>query len=150
MKKLIATALVVATSFCSFAAVPSNGLDPVDALVSGVGPEAYIAAQDVTAIRNYAFVDNRSIQQIVADNALTVGIGAFRGCASLKSVILPSVTDLTKFNSIFAGCAQLTDVKLTAIEFPGKQSGFPWQAPNKSIIFQFKNGTFDWNGNKID
>ena len=126
--------------------------DPIDQLVSGTGPEEYVACTGMKDVRNYAFCDNRSIRSICVPDAISVGSGAFRGCILLETIILPSLSDISRMSGIFSGCVKLTNVYLGALDFtsPERMNGFPWGAPNSGIIFHFRNGDFDRFGRKLN
>ena len=160
MKKLLFAAILVAVSFCRAEdetnsqpnSIVVNESEILDVFVSGSGPTEYSASLYVTNVRNYAFSENRGIVRIAVPEAVNIGTCAFRGCSSLVEVRLPKLDSIVRMTGAFGGCIQLTDVYLNSINFTDIKSmnGYPWQAPNKRIVFHFKNGDYDFYGNKLN
>ena len=151
MNKLIIAAVVTAAAVFANSE-PNTEQDAVDAIVSGSGPVSYESGPTLKAIRNSAFADHRSIVSIRANFAESVGSGAFRGCASLVRVELGSITNVSRFAGIFSGCGKLENVSLTGMDFTPDVmgTGYPWGSPNPGIVFEFRNGSYDRLGRKID
>lgn len=139
-------AVSVSASLASFAE------SELDEFVAGRGPVEYVSDMSVTNVRNYAFSENRSIARIDLPEVVDVGFCAFRGCSGLKSVSIPKLTDISKMAATFSGCIKLDNVYLNRIEFtePKRMNGFPWQAPNRGIVFHFANGDYGPDGKRID
>ena len=160
MKKLLFATILSAVSFCradeEITAQPtvSNVTESelLDSFVTGVGPASYAASLFVTNIRSYAFSENRGIVRIAIPEAVDVGTCAFRGCCSLVEVRLPKLASIAHMTGAFGGCILLSDVYLDGIEFTNIRSmnGYPWQVPNKRVVFHFKNGDYDFYGNKVN
>lgn len=150
MNKLMIISIIAAFSVLTGESA-SQEQDTIDSFIGGTGPVSYESGPTLLSIRNSAFADNRVIKDVRADFVTTVGSGAFRGCISLETVRLDSVTDVSRFAGIFSGCGKLTNVFLQSIEFTDtiRSTGFPWGASNPGIVFHFKNGDFDRLGRMI-
>lgn len=66
---------------------------------------------DIKSWGIYAFGYNQNLNEVVFDSPLkSIGWGAFRGCSSLKSLVLPEGLD-TIYNEAFAHCDKLEYVR---------------------------------------
>lgn len=74
-----------------------------DALIAGTATE-YVNDR-VTAVGQYAFSSNKTLQKVKFANALTIGQGAFQQCSALIEADLGSVTTIGE--TAFYGCSNL-------------------------------------------
>lgn len=81
-----------------------------DALISGTATE-YVNDR-VTAVGQYAFSSNKTLQKVKLANAQSIGQGAFQSDSALIEVDLGSVTSIAE--TAFYGCSNLTKLILRA------------------------------------
>ena len=145
-------AKLAAVAFTSAAVSVCMAGQELDEFVLGSGPAEYVSGGSVTNVRSFAFSENRVVTSIVIDEAENVGNGAFRSCTSLRSVTLGRLSSPARLQGAFSGCPNLISVNLPNMDFTTIQQmcGFPWQATNSGIVFNFRNGSYDRFGRKIN
>ena len=75
-------------------------------IIDGVG----IIPQGVTTIEYRAFLDCRSLKNIVIpDSVTTIGDNAFRGCENLTSIVIPDSVTSIEYQA-FRNCSSLTGI----------------------------------------
>lgn len=96
--------------------------------IKHIGKNAFSGAKNMTSIEipgeviieKYAFEDCAQLRKIlikdfiaesgdIAENGTTIGEGAFKGCTSLDSVILPNSVNTIRANA-FQNCSQLKEI----------------------------------------
>lgn len=140
---------------------PSSGGtsdDLATMIITGGGSGFVELPSDVTAIRNYAFMDCDSCCLESLPEGLTyIGIDAFSGCRNLRITSIPSTVETIR-DAAFYGCNLLTTItfkgtprniagnaftdctRLTTINVPwaeGAVANAPWGANNATINYNY-------------
>ena len=125
------------SNYCNVEGVLFNKQKTVIVRVPVIKSGTYKIPEGVTGIGNYAFSECQKISEVLFPHSLTrIGSGAFRNCKNIGKLELPAslqTLDKAAFagsglrsidisgvkelgGSIFAGCANLTEVKLPMLE----------------------------------
>ncbi len=145
-------------AFAAFFTVAANADDNInnvvptdfDLLISG-SIETCGLGPAVTNVKAGACAECRAMRAFNSDYVQAVGVGAFRGCVSLETVYLGSLTNLSGWASMFAGCPSLLNVWLPKVGIEqARRAGLPFGSPANAVVFHLADGEYDRNGRKID
>ena len=76
---------------------------------SGILDAEYEVPENVSKIGNYAFGNQKNIQNVIIPKEVTIETAAFQGCSKLNNVIIPEGMVELK-NRVFANCSSLKTI----------------------------------------
>ena len=76
---------------------------------------------ELTTIGPYAFAKSLALTEVYLPNVTDIGYCPFEGCSSLKTIRLPSLTNITGWNPAFSGLTSLETLQLDNLLSVGQQ-----------------------------
>ena len=106
----------------------------------------HLVFNNVKSCGFYTFRDALYIQSVELPICTVIYPNSFTNCPQLKIVKAPNCRNLGA--NAFQSSSNLEHIYVNNIDFSNAQA-FPWSISNSNTIFHFKDGNYDYQGNKI-
>ena len=116
-------------------------------LLMGVTAFNKISFLKVTTLSTSVFRGgNHTVYEIDLPSVINVGSFQFYGNSNVKVIRIPNAKNLRQAS--LQGTTSLTDIYFCNVLF-SETTGFPWGSTNPNTVFHFKDGDYDYQGNKL-
>lgn len=112
------TSAIVCTSASAFTVFGGNIISAYTGSAPSVVVPRYIDSTEITSLGLNSFINNTTLNSIIANNITSIGEATFGACINLTTVSLPKVTSVG--NMAFLYCSALTTVSLPKVSSIGQ------------------------------